>query len=90
MFGTMMHNLLSLFMAGTPLNPSSNPFKEACNQGDLETIEAYINQSTIDSFSLSMDLLHAVAADQVEIVCFLLGRNIRILFATGVYVQSQV
>ena len=84
----MADNSVSPFVLSTPPNPSSDPFREACNQRDLKTVQEYITDSKIDEFSLSMGLKHAIAADQVEIIRFFLALNVKVPLGAWRCIQS--
>lgn len=78
----------SPFILSAPPNPSSDPFEEACNRGDVKTVQEYITDPRIDEFSLSMGLKHAIAADQVELVRFFLAQNVKVPLGAWRCVQS--
>ena len=84
----MADNSVSPFVLSTPPNPSSDPFREACNQRDLKTVQEYITDSKIDEFSLSMRLKHAIAADLVELIRFFLALNVKVPLGAWRCIQS--
>lgn len=76
------------FVLSAPPNPSPDPFRGACNQGNLDAIKQYIRDRNPDSFTLSMGLKHATAANQVEVVHYFLEIKVNINQATLRFIQS--
>lgn len=84
----MAQNSASPFVLSAPPNPSPEPFREACNRGDVKTVQQYITDSKIDEFSLSMGLKHAIAADQVELIHFFVALNVKVPLGAWRCIQS--
>lgn len=70
------------------LNPSPDLFRQACNQGNVDAIKEYIKEKNPDSFTLSMGLKHAAAADQIKVVRYFLENGVHIDDGTLRFIQS--